>query len=109
MELQHFFAKEIVAPSHKKLEHLFVVKSGKLQLVDDRNNLVAVYEAGMTIGASEILGNKPLQGNLMAMRPSTVLALDKDLLLAELDGIADHVRLFFSSISDSIARRAANI
>ena len=109
MELQHFFAKEVVAPSHKKLEHLFVVKSGKLKLVDDRNNLIAIYEAGMTIGAGEILSNSVLKGSLMAMRPSTVLALEKDFLLAELDGIADHVRLFFSSISDSIARRAANI
>lgn len=108
MEVLHFFPNEIVVPRAKKLGYLYVVKAGKLRLVSDDNSIVAVYGPGMAVGLGEILEHKTLDGNLMAFRAATVLAVERDFLLAELDDAEPHVKQFFGSIGDTIGRRAVN-
>lgn len=106
MELLQFFPKEVVAPSHKSLGFLYVVKSGRLRITDEQNNGIAIYGPGMAVGLNEILLDRQLPGTLIAERASTVLALEKSFLLADLDGVEDHIKHFFSCISDAIAKRA---
>ena len=106
METRHLFPKEALDAGLKPLEHLYLVKSGILELLDHHNEVVAVYGPKSVLGMSEILRGGKIVGTVIAQRSTSVVAIDKAHVLDDLSDAASNAKEMLGAVVDTVGRRA---
>lgn len=106
MEIRHLFPKEALDAGLKPVEHLYLVKSGILELLDQQNEVVAVYGPKSVLGMSEILRGGKIVGTVIAQRSTSVVAIDKAHVLDDLSDAEANVTEMLGAVVDTVGRRS---
>jgi len=102
MEVKHIFNREILAQMNTSLNEIFVVKSGRLVLMDAQDNVLATFGPSSTCGLDEVIEDKDLEGNLYASGTTSVLAIGSDIIRDELDDIDEDTRSLLTSVQKMV-------
>jgi len=102
MEVKHIFNREILAQMNTNLEEIFVVKSGRLVLMDAQDNVLATFGPSSTCGLDEVIEDKDLEGNLYASGTTSVLAIGSDIIKSELNNIDDDTRSLLTGVQKMV-------
>ncbi|GEM_PF-770284 len=102
MEVKHIFNREILAQMNTNLEEIFVVKSGRLVLMDADENILASFGPSSTCGLDEIMEDRNLEGNLYASGTTSVLAIGSDIIKSELNDIDDDTRSLLTGVQKMV-------
>lgn len=106
MEVQYLFAKEVLDPGIKPVEHLYFVKSGILELLDKDNRIVAVYGPRSVLGMTEMITGERMSGMVIAQRPASVVAIEKSTILADVTDASSAITAMIGAVVDTVGRRA---
>lgn len=104
MEVRHVFNREIISVMNKPLNDVFLVKSGRLVLMDSEEQLLASFGPCTACGLSEMIENTPLEGNLLASGTTSVLTFERQLVESELQMLDDNLKLMISSLQAMFKR-----
>lgn len=107
MEIKHLFTNELLVIRKRKLSEFYVVKTGRLQVIGDRNEVLAIYGPQMAFGIPEILADKPIEGNVVAFGSTSVVAIEKDVILGDLEDVDPAIQSFIGGLHETLAKRAA--
>lgn len=107
MEIKHLFNREILAVSNSELSEIFVVKSGRLVLVDHNDNKIASYGPSETFGLNEVIFKKPVDGNLHAKGTTSVLALGAKIVSDELEQIDPETKALLCGVLAMVVKHQA--
>ena len=102
MEIKHLFNRELLAQMDSEMNEIFVVKSGRLVLMDKDDNVITIYGPSATCGLSEVITNKPLNGNLYAGGTTSVLALGSEMITEELDKVDGDTKALLTGVQTMV-------
>ena len=104
MEVRHVFNKEILSVMNKPLEAVFLVKSGRLVLMDRDEQLLATFGPCAACGLGELISKSPLEGNLLASGTTSVLTFEKNILEAEINSLDENLKLMIAGLQSMLKR-----
>ena len=102
MEVKHIFNREILAQMNSNLDEIFVVKSGRLVLMDADENIIASFGPSSTCGLDEVMEDRKLDGNLFASGTTSVLAIGSDIIKSELSDVDDDTRSLLTGVQNMV-------
>jgi len=104
MEVRHIFNREILSVMEREMTEIYLVRSGRLVLVDRDEKLLASFGPSTACGLEQVISGLPLPGNLMASGTTSVLALERQVILDELQEVDGDIKKMLTSLQLMLKR-----
>ena len=106
MEIRQFQTNELLALDRAKLESFYYIRSGRLQLMDKKRNVIAQYGPKMLVGLSEYLEGTALKGDLVAFGSTRVVVVEKEEFEEDVKAADPCIKRMLAAIFKTISRRS---